>query len=58
MLKNPIFVKRFFSMIWFLIFVILIVALGIRIYACIRKSKEPGNTWDLKDKYAPNEFGE
>lgn len=45
-------------MIWFLIFVILIVALGIRIYACIRKSKEPGNTWNLKDKYAPNEFGE
>ena len=45
-------------MIWFLIFVIIIVAISIRIYACVQKSKEPGNTWDLNDKYAANEFGE
>lgn len=58
MLKNPNFVKRFFSMIWFLILIIIVVALSVRVFACIRKSKEPGETWDLKDKYAANDFGE
>ena len=45
-------------MIWFLILVIVIVALGIRVSACIRKSKEPGETWNLEDKYAASDFGE
>ena len=45
-------------MIWFLIFIVIIVALGIRIYACVQKSKESGDTWNLKDKYAANDFGE
>ena len=45
-------------MIWFLIFIVVIVALGIRIYACVQKSKESGDTWNLKDKYVANDFGE
>ena len=45
-------------MIWFLILAVIILSFVFRIISCIRKSKEPGNTWDLKDKYAPNEFGE
>ena len=58
MLKNLNFVKMIFSMIWFLIFIAIILALGIRIYACVQKSKESGDTWDLKDKYAAHDFGE
>jgi len=45
-------------MIWFLIFIAIILALGIRIYACVQKSKESGDTWNLEDKYAANDFGE
>ena len=45
-------------MICFFIFIVVIVALGIRIYACVQKSKEPGDTWNLKDKYAAHDFGE
>jgi preprotein translocase subunit SecG len=45
-------------MIWFLIFIAIILALGIRIYVCVQKSKEAGDTWDLKDKYAAHDFGE
>lgn len=45
-------------MIWFLISVVFIVALGIRIGTCIRKSKESGEEWNLTDKYAANDFGE
>lgn len=45
-------------MIWFLIFIVIIVALGIRIYACVQKSKESGDTWNFKDKYVANDFGE
>ena len=45
-------------MIWFLIFIAIILALGIRIYACVQKSKESGYTCNLKDKYAAHDFGE
>lgn len=45
-------------MIWFLIFIAIILALGIRIYVCVQKSKESGDTWNLMDKYGANEFGE
>ena len=45
-------------MIWFLIFIVIMVALSVRIYACVQKSKESGDTWNLKDKYAANDFGE
>ena len=42
----------------FLILIIIVVALSVRVGTCIRKSKEPGETWNLKDKYAANDFGE
>ena len=45
-------------MICFFIFIVVIVALGIRIYACVQKSKESSDTWNLMDKYGANEFGE
>jgi len=45
-------------MIWFLMFIVIILAFGIRIYACVQKSKESGDTWDLNEKYAANDFGE
>lgn len=45
-------------MIWFLILAFIILAFVFRIIACIRKSKEPGETWNLDDKYAANDFGE
>ena len=59
MLKNPIFVKNgFFSMIWFIILFVIISALVFRVIACIRKSKQTGEEWNLTDKYAANDFGE
>lgn len=59
MLKNPIFVKMFFfSMIWFIILLVMIAALAFRVVACIRKSKQSGEEWNLAEKYAANEFGE
>ena len=59
MLKNPIFVKnRFFSMIWFIILFVIISALVFRVIACIQKSKQTGEEWNLTDKYAANDFGE
>jgi len=59
MLKNPIFVKNgFFSMIWLLILIAFLVALAVRIVACIRKSSQSGKDWDFSDKYAANRFGE
>ena len=59
MLKNPIFVKNgFFSMIWFIILFVIISALVFRVIACIQKSKQPGEEWNLTDKYAANDFGE
>lgn len=59
MMKNPIFVKNgFFIMIWFIILTVIIVAFVARIVACCHKSKQPGEEWDLTDKYAANEFGE
>ena len=59
MLKNPIFVKnRFFSMTWFIILFVIISALVFRVIACIQKSKQTGEEWNLTDKYAANDFGE
>lgn len=59
MLKNPIFVKNgFFSMIWFIILFVIISALVFRVIACIQKSKQTGEEWNLTDKYAANDFGE
>ena len=59
MLKNPIFVKNgFFSMIWFIILFVIISALVFRVVACIQKSKQSGEEWNLTDKYAANDFGE
>lgn len=45
-------------MIWLIIVVFLILAFAIRVVSCIRKSKQAGKEWNLKDKYAANEFGE
>ena len=59
MMKNPIFVKNgFFIMIWFIILTVIIVAFVARIVACCHISKQPGEEWNLTDKYAANEFGE
>lgn len=59
MMKNPNFVQNgFFIMIWFVLLIALIVAFVARIVACIRKSKQSGEEWNFKDKYAANEFGE
>lgn len=58
-MKNPIFVPNgFFIMIWFLILTVLMIALSCRIVACIRKSRQSGEEWNLADKYAANEYGE
>ena len=45
-------------MIWFLIIAVLLIALAVRVVSCIRKSRQPGSEWNLKDKYAANDFGE
>lgn len=45
-------------MIWIVLLVALIAAFVYRIVACIRKSKQPGEEWNLADKYAANDFGE
>lgn len=59
MMKNPIFVKNgYFIMIWLFILGVLIVALVVRIIACFRKSRQPGQEWNLSDKYAAHDFGE
>ena len=59
MMKNPIFVKNgFFIMIWLLILIVIVAALAFRVAACIQKSKEPGESWDLTDKYTVSDFGE
>ena len=59
MLKNPIFVKNgFFIMVWLIILIVIVAALALRVVACMQKSKEPGETWNLRDKYAANDFGE
>ena len=58
-MKNPSFVKNeFFIMIWLLILIVIVAALAFRVVACIQKSKESGETWNLRDKYAANDFGE
>lgn len=58
-MKNPIFVKNgFFIMIWLLILIVIVAALAFRVVACMQKSKEPGETWNLSGKYAANDFGE
>ena len=45
-------------MIWIILLIILIAAFAYRIVAGIRKSKQPGEEWNLADKYAANDFGE
>ena len=45
-------------MIWFIILFVIVSALVFRIAACIKKSKQSGEEWNLADKYAANEFGE
>lgn len=45
-------------MIWFIILLVMITALAFRVVACIRKSKQAGEEWNLAEKYAANEFGE
>lgn len=45
-------------MVWYIIIAVIIVAFTIRIVACIRKSKQSGEEWNLADKYAANDFGE
>lgn len=45
-------------MVWYLVLAVIMVALVVRIVACIRKSRQPGTDWDLTDKYAANDFGE
>ena len=45
-------------MIWFLILAVLLAAFAYRIIACVKKSKQSGEVWNLADKYAANEFGE
>ena len=58
-MKNPIFVKNgFFIMIWLIILIVSVAALVVRVVAGRQKSKEPGETWNLRDKYAANDFGE
>ena len=45
-------------MTWYLILAVLLAAFVYRIIACIKKSKQSGEEWNLADKYAANEFGE
>ena len=45
-------------MTWYLILAVLLVAFVYRIIACIQKSKQSGEEWNLADKYAANDFGE
>ena len=45
-------------MIWFIILLVVIAALAFRVVACIHKSKQSGEEWNLYEKYAANEFGE
>ena len=45
-------------MVWIILLVILIAAFAYRIGACIRKSRQSGEEWNLADKYAANDFGE
>ena len=45
-------------MVWFIIFLVLIAALVFRVVACIRKTNQSGEEWNLADKYAANDFGE
>ena len=46
------------KMVWFLILAAVLAAFVYRIIACIRKSKQSGEEWNLADKYAANDFGE
>ncbi|MBQ2858377.1 MAG: hypothetical protein IJB61_10970 [Bacteroides sp] len=45
-------------MVWLLILLVILAAFAYRIVACIRKSRQPGEEWNLADKYAANDFGE
>lgn len=45
-------------MVWLLILAVIIAAFTYRIVACIRKSRQRGEDWNLADKYAANDFGE
>jgi phosphoglycerol transferase MdoB-like AlkP superfamily enzyme len=50
--------KKINKMVWFLILAAVLAAFVYRIIACIRKSKQSGEEWNLADKYAANDFGE
>ena len=50
--------KEINKMVWFLILAAVLAAFVYRIIACIRKSKQSGEEWNLADKYAANDFGE
>ena len=45
-------------MVWLIIFMVFMIAFTFRIIACIQKSKQSGEEWNLADKYAANDFGE
>lgn len=45
-------------MVWFLILAVILTAFVCRIIACIRKSRQSGEEWNLADKYAASDFGE
>lgn len=45
-------------MVWLLILLVILAAFAYRIVACIRKSMQSGEEWNLADKYAANDFGE
>ena len=57
---SGIVVSKFISLrvIWLIILIVIVAALVFRVVACMQKSKEPGETWNLRDKYAANDFGE
>ena len=45
-------------MVWLLILLAILAAFAYHIVACIRKSRQSGEEWNLADKYAANDFGE
>ena len=45
-------------MVWLLILAVVLAAFVFRIIACIKKSRQSGEEWNLADKYVANDFGE
>ena len=58
MLKSSVCENGFFSMIWIVLLLIVLIDPFLCVVACIRESKQAGTEWDFADKYAANEFGE